>query len=165
MPIYSEVFSDNEILKIVSGKYEKILLLGCGACMNESLSYLHDIPLTVKNDTVPFAVTEELIRLNRMLCGLGFDSRYECLPEGSNSRCMINPTKPLYLPSLNPRPDVILSMSCPSGVFGLKYVLQDIPIIRITHQKGFLFYVYRTESDKSRTLLKEKSRVMTYIKE
>lgn len=45
MPVYSEVLDDNTIINLVRD-YKNILLLGCGACMNESLAFKNDTPST-----------------------------------------------------------------------------------------------------------------------
>lgn len=69
MPIYSKSIQNKEILNILKNKYKKILLIGCGACMNESLAYLYDLPLSVKGERdeyYPVPVIKELNRIEKM---------------------------------------------------------------------------------------------------
>lgn len=72
MPIYSEVIDDKSILQILQDKYNKVLLIGCGACMNESLAYKYDMPITKDSSSVPFATACELARLAKLLSENGF---------------------------------------------------------------------------------------------
>lgn len=163
MPVYSEVLSDCEIVDLIGKKYNSILIVGCGACMNESLSFKHNIPIFVKDELknkIPYAVTQEVIRISKMLNSKGYDTRVEVFPEGSNSRCMINNTAPKYILCLEPKPDAILALSCPSGVFGMESMIKDIPIIKITKQKGFLAYNYIEKEDGSTIMILEKSKIL-----
>lgn len=163
MPVYSEVLSDCEIVDLIGKKYNNILIVGCGACMNESLSFKYNIPIFIKDkmgNKIPYAVTQEVIRISRMLSSKGYDARTEVFPEGSNSRCMINNTAPKHLLCLEPKPDAILALSCPSGVFGMEGVIKDIPIVRITKQKGYLAYTYKENEDGSTIMMIENSKVL-----
>lgn len=163
MPVYSEVLSDCEIVDLIGKKYNSILVVGCGACMNESLSFKYNIPIFIKDELkkkIPYAVTQEVTRISKMLNSKGYDTRVEVFPEGSNSRCMINNTVPKYLLCLEPKPDAILVLSCPAGVFGMESMIKDIPIIKITKQKGFLAYNYIEKEDGSTIMILEKSKIL-----
>lgn len=168
MPIYSESIQNDEILNILKNKYKKVLLIGCGACMNESLAYLYDLPLSVKGERdeyYPVPVIKEIKRIAKMLEENGYEVNFEYLPEGSNSRCMIDNTKEIYNVSFESKPEVILVLSCPASREGIKTTIKEIPIINITRQKGFLFYKYETNLDGSRNLIKKESKVFYINKE
>lgn len=118
MPVYSEVLENNEILNIVINRYKKILLIGCGACMNESLAFFHNLPLSKKSDDnilEPYPILMELKSIAEMLQKNGMEVAYKYIPEGSNSLCMIDSAKEAFGLSLNFKPDVILLLSCPAG--------------------------------------------------
>ncbi len=135
LPIYSELIQNEEILNILKGRYKKILLIGCGACMNESLAYLHDLPLSVKGEQdeyYPIPVIKELKRIAKMLEENGYEVNYEYLSEGSNSRCMIDSTKEICNVSFESKPEIVLVLSCPAGREGIKTIIKEIPVINIT---------------------------------
>ncbi len=162
MPIYSESIQNDEILNILGNKYKKVLLVGCGACMNESLAYLSDLPLSVKgerNEYYPVPIIKELKRIAKMLGERGYEVDYQYIPEGSNSLCMIDSTKEIYNVSLESKPEIVLVLSCPAGREGIKTTIKEIPVIQITRQKGFLFYKYETNFDGSRNIIKKESKV------
>ncbi len=168
MPIYSETIQNDEILNILKHRCKKVLLIGCGACMNESLAYLHDLPLSVKGEReeyYPIPVIKELKRIAKMLEENGYEVNYEYLAEGSNSRCMIDSTKEIYNVSYESKPEMILVLSCPAGREGIKSTIKDTPVINITRQKGFLFYKYETNLDGSRNIIKKESKVFCINKE
>lgn len=50
MPVYSEVLNDDVLIQKVGKKHKDILLLGCGACMNESLAYKNDSQIFVNDE-------------------------------------------------------------------------------------------------------------------
>lgn len=157
MPIYSESIQNNEILNILGNKYKKVLIIGCGACMNESLAYLYDLPLSVNsewNEYYPVPIIKELKRIAKMLGDKGYEVNYQYLSEGSNSRCMIDSTKEIYNVSLESKSEIVLVLSCPAGREGIKTTIKEIPVINITRQKGFLFYKYKTYLDGSRNIIK-----------
>lgn len=166
LPIYSESIQNDEILNILKNRYKKVLLFGCGACMNESLAYLYDLPLSVKGERdeyYPVPVIKELKRIANMLGENGYEVNYEYFPEGSNSRCMIDSTKEIYNVSFESKPEIVLVLSCPAGREGIKTTIKEIPVI--TRQKGFLFYKYETNLDGSRNIIKKESKVFSINKE
>jgi len=165
MPIYSEPLSDGEILKLLKDNYNHVLLLGCGSCMNESLAYKNDLPIFAKDESgkiVSYAVHSELIRLTNFLKEQGVNTRYELLPEGSNSRCMLNYSEELYPLPLYPRPEIIVSLGCPSCKFGIEMMSDGVPVVKATRQLGYLAYGHVTEADGTRRIIKEKSRLDRY---
>jgi hypothetical protein len=162
MPIYSEVLHDDEILRIVSDKHNYVLLLGCGGCMNESLAFYHRQPLTILDDNglpIPYAVKEELERISSMLNRNGIKTEYRFIPEGTNSRCMIDCTKGVFNAANDIHPSMIMAVCCPAGVRGLRLTYDNIPIIKVTKQRGFLFYVYMTKNDGTREIVIDESEV------
>ena len=161
MPVYSEVLEDQEILNFVRGKYTNVLVVGCGSCMNESLSYLHNTPIFIKegNDDIPYSVHNEAERLTTMFNAEGINSTYIIIPKGKNARCMINLDEDIYQLSMDSHPDVILAMCCPSGVHGLVSSSNGVKIIKITKQCGFLAYSYRINNEGTHYIVKEKSSI------
>lgn len=158
MPVYSEVLDDNTIINLVRD-YKNILLLGCGACMNESLAFKNDTPIYINenNSSIPYSIQKEIERIKNMLTLHGFKVKYKLLPENSNSRCMINYGKQIYSFLLEPFPDVLLVLSCPAGIFGIKQCIKNIPIIKATKQTGFLAYGYTDDHNGNRIIIKDKS--------
>ena len=45
MPVYTELLSDDEIISIVPKNYHNLLIIGCGACTNESIAYKYGYPI------------------------------------------------------------------------------------------------------------------------
>jgi hypothetical protein len=167
MPVYSEVLSDQEILKTVRNCYQNVLVIGCGSCMNESLSYLHDLPIFTKDNNgnnVPFSVLSEKKRIVDMLNNEGFHANYQALLPHSNTLCQIDNDKEIYQLSVNSDTEIVLAVCCPAGIIGLKTGV-EIPIIRITKQKGFLAYRHTDDSDGVRRMIQEHSKVLGYSKD
>lgn len=143
MAVYSEIYKNEEILNILDNKYDRVLLIGCGACMNESLAHLYDLPLSIRgdrDDILPIPIINELKRIAVMLEENGYRTEWKYIPEGSNSLCIIDTTKELYHISFGSEPEVVLLLSCPAGREGIKKTFEEIPVINITRQKGVLFY-------------------------
>lgn len=165
MPVYSEVLDDYILIQKISKKYRNILILGCGACMNESLAYTHNSPIFIKDNygnQIPYSTLNELNRLTRMLNMNGYNARFELMTEKSNSLCMINYRDKIYEISTTKKLDAILVLSCPAGIFGIKKNIDSIPIIKATKQLGFLAYGYNDDEYGTRTMIKEKSTVIKY---
>lgn len=158
MPVYSKVIEDKQIIELVKDKYQNILILGCGACMNESLAYTNDTP--IHYNSKPYSIIQELKRLSAMLNQEGYKVKYDVIPEGSNTLCMRKIGANSF--TLAQKPDVILMLSCPSGIFGLKSILIDTSIISISKPFGFLTYAYKDDGDK-KVIIKDKSKVIRFI--
>lgn len=143
MPLYSQILSDNYILKMMKPEYKKISLLGCGGCMNESLAFLHSTPIIIHNeeDTFP-SIENECNRLVKMLTYHGFFADTIILPPGKNVSCIRNVhNREFFLPE-NFSSDAILVLSCPSGYWGLSKYIKNIPMYNITKPSGALHYKY-----------------------
>jgi hypothetical protein len=162
MPVYSIVIDDEKILKLVKEKYKKVLLLGCGECMNESLAFYHDTPIKSQDENgnnYPNSIMQELKRLQQLLLQNGYNVQYKLIQRDGKSPCMRDNQYDFILPQ--PLPDVILIMACPGGQFGVREIIKDIPIIGISKTVGSLGYVYRYESGK-KIMDKDKSKVVKY---
>ena len=163
MPVYSETIAADYIFEKLPHKTNNILIVGCGACMNESLAYKYNTPIFIKNDLnriIPISIINELERVKLLLAQQGYKSEYEVLPEDSNSRCMINLNQKQYKPNNKMCPDVVLALCCNAGVYGLKKLFKDIPIIKITIQRGVLAYGYKDNSLGQRIIEQEHSIVL-----
>ena len=153
MPLYSKIISNDEILGLVVGKYSKILLVACGGCMNESLAYDYNLPLTIKKAGryIHPAISVEFKRIANMLYRFGISTDMLVLPPGSNSRCMINinePMHPILEETFQPvNSDAMLVLSCPSGFYGITCQVRGIQPYLIARQKGTLSYIYDIAGD------------------
>jgi hypothetical protein len=163
MPIYSTVIDDNKIKSLLAGKkYQKILLLGCGECMNESLAFYHNTPVKIQDDNgnnYPYSIMQELKRLQQLLIECGYDVQYRLIQKDGKSPCMRDNQYDFSLPQQTP--DIILMLSCPAGQFGVREIITDIPIIGISKSVGSLGYVYHYENGK-KIMDKEKSKLIKF---
>ena len=159
MPVYSETIENDKIVNKLKNKYHNILIIGCGSCMNESLSYKYDTPIFEDTTTeFPYSTNKELERLTNILLDNGFNVECKIILPHSKLLCMRdnqNGENDFFLK----KPDVILALSCPAGLFGIRTSIKNIPIIRITEQHGFLSYLYK-EQNKQRWINKDLSIVM-----
>src|SRR5690606_28034625 len=133
-----------EILAEVRGKFQKILVIGCGGCTNESLAYIHKIPITNVNghELTPIATNEELEKIQTRLLEAGFDVRTTTFPRDWDALCLRQEGKTFqYNPHLDFSPEVILALSCPAGKFSIEEGFEHKPpVIKITRQIGHLAY-------------------------
>lgn len=149
MPQYSEILSDENILNMVKPYYKKVLLLGCGGCMNESLAFLHSSPLVAhgSKDTFP-ALEFELNRLSKLLESNGLSTKTLIIPPGSNLNCIRNIHGTKFTLPKDFNIDVILVLSCPAGQGGISKTLKNIPLINITKLSGQLYYKFLDDGKK-----------------
>jgi len=147
MPKYSEVLSDEEILGMINPTYKKVLLLGCGGCMNESLAFKHNLQIISYGEEKSYpAIEVECQRLKSVLMNNGFLVDTIILPPGSNARCIRDlGSKPFTLPN-RIQPDVILVLACPDGLWGISSRIIDVPLLRISKWGGTIFYRYSDDS-------------------
>jgi len=165
MPVYSEVFSDEEIINLIGDKYQNILVVGCGSCMNESLAYLHDSPIFVKgidSENIPHSVLIEIQRITNLLNKKGYHADYLALPSHSNTLCQINCDEKIYPLSMDINTEIILAVCCPAGVSGLKVTVTGVKILKITKQEGFLAYRFTDDPNGVRRMVKEHSKAIKY---
>lgn len=158
MAVYSKTIEDSDIIKLVEGKYENLLLVGCGGCMNESLAYTNAWPIfqaaegkTVKEANIPIATHLELERIQSMLQTRGFKVRvfesYELKNNDGNEGflCIRNSGYPFDLLGQFPdfRIDAILTVCCGAGTFGIiDDYGKDIPVRQITRSSGMISYSF-----------------------
>lgn len=158
MAVYSKTISDSEIIGLVDGKYQNLLLVGCGGCMNESLAYTHHEPIfrfpqgkTIADGAIPIATHSELRRLQSLLESKGFRVRtfelYDlgtvkgnegllCIREVGESFDMVKHFPDFHI-------DAILTLCCAAGTFGITNEYgKDVPILQITRLHGMISYSF-----------------------
>lgn len=152
MPVYSDILSNEKIIRVLQGKYKIVAIIGCGACTNESLAYKNFLPIfdTNKNGYIyPYATAAELLRLESFLKGEGYQVEIKYFNDIDGFVCMrkINGENP-YPIIWNSEPDIILSLCCGSGCDVISEMFPHTPIVKITQQVGTLFYSYADENGK-----------------
>lgn len=155
MAVYSKIYEDEKILGLSSG-YKSILLLGCGGCANESLAFTNHTPIYVatkgnniksaieKSEVIPYSVKSECERIKQLLEKRGHYVLCSLIPLSQNTLC-IRHSGPKY--SFNPDnqfvPDVILTVSCSAGAYGIyEDVNKSVPVYSIMQSCGQLAYYY-----------------------
>jgi len=152
MAVFSDIISDQKILVSIPDESKKILVFVCGGCVNESLAYIKDTPI-LKNDQ-PFASKMEAERISNLLTQKGYDVRIEVLDGAMPVLCIFDDLFPLANDDQFV-PDVILALSCHSGVAGLE-MLQSKPVIPLTKQIGYIAYTYE-DIGNERIMIKSKT--------
>lgn len=142
MPIYSETISDENILRILRNKYHRILLIGCGACMNESLAYKYDKPICKDFSDVPYATVSELDRIAKMLEASGYEVETKHYNDIDGFFCMTDIAIDMYPIDKFHSPDVIMILSCDAGCLALRDRLPEAKVIKIANQIGYISYGY-----------------------
>lgn len=159
MPLYSEVISDESILQILKDKYQTVLLIGCGACMNESLAYRYDLPITKNSTSVPFATVNELIRLADLLNKNGYYAKIKFYNDLNGFFCMENISVDNYPVENLDSFDIILILSCSAGYMALCDKNPYNKIVKITKPLGSIFYAYEDKDDQ-RQIVKSESQII-----
>jgi hypothetical protein len=162
MPIYSETLNDYQILRMIGRKHKRILVIGCGACMNESLAFKYNIPLYVDNLETPSATIIELKRIKKMLIDNGYQVEIKYYNSINGFYCMTNVSVTEYPLDRSCSPDVILVLSCNSGCEGLRDKLPTAKIIRITELIGGVTYGYK-DVDCQRIIVANESMVIPMV--
>lgn len=172
MAVYSVIFQNEKILELSSG-YKNVLLLGCGGCANESLAYLNHMPLYVASkgkdlgvaietaDAIPYSVKNECERVKKLLETNGHFVVYFLIPLSQNTLCIRHGGEKFnFNPDSQFVPDVILTISCSAGAFGIyEDVGRSIPVYSIMQSCGQLAYYYEDLSNE-RKIIYEKSAVV-----
>lgn len=161
MPIYSEVIDDKSILQILQDKYNKVLLIGCGACMNESLAYKYDMPITKDSPSVPFATACELTRLAKLLSENGFIAETKFYDDIDGFFCMGDVSIDKYPVDNVASFDIILILSCGAGYLALCDKVPDSKIVKITKSLGSISYSY-DDIDNKRYIVKGESKMIPF---
>jgi len=163
MPIYSEILNDESILQILRDGYHQILIVGCGACMNESLAYKHNLPLYIDNSNMPYATIHELHRIKELLTKNGYQVEIKYYNNIDGFFCMTDIAADEYPLDWEQHPDIILMLSCNSGCEGLRDRLPDTKIVKITKLVGGVPYGHRVVAGK-RIIVAEESTIIPLIK-
>lgn len=174
MAVYSVILEDEKILEICSN-YKNILLLGCGGCANESLAFSNHTPIyTIKNQddkekenvidelkAIPYSVKIECERIKELLKVNGHFVKSILVPLSQNTLCIRHDGVKFNInPNCEFLPDVILTISCSAGAFGVsKDVGEAIPVYSIMQSCGQLAYYYE-DSGTERKIIYEESKIM-----
>ena len=125
MAVYSIVLSDSTIIKRVAG-FKSVVLVGCGACLNDSLAFGADRPLakviidgdTGKTNFQPLLVEEELKRIKILLENRGINAKIESTVPVCEISFMTEP----FISKLakhSSEAEAIISLSCSVGTLAL----------------------------------------------
>jgi len=157
MAIYSKTLSDEKIIALVPKGAKSILIVGCGGCVNESLAYDYDVPISTfdtEGNNTPYASSVEAKRIADILEAENFTVDIKLLTGDLPVLCIHHENETAIIGQSN-RPDAILVLSCKSGVLGMQFVT-DIPSFTITTQVGYLSYTY-SDRGGERLILRDKS--------
>ena len=147
MPIYSNTLSDESILRILRDKYHNILVIGCGACMNESLAYKYKLPIYNESPDIPYATVHELGRISELLSKNGYSVTTKYYNDINGFYCMADVSVDRYPIDWSEKPDIILLLSCNAGVDGLQDLLPSVNIVRITELIGGIPYGFNDKGN------------------
>lgn len=165
MPVYSDILSNESIIRALQGKYKIIAIIGCGACTNESLAYKNFLPIfdTNKNGYIyPYATAAELLRLESFLKSEGYIVETKYFNDINGFVCMreINGENP-YPIIWHSEPDIILALCCGCGRDVISEMFPHIPVVKIAQQVGALFYSYVDKNGK-RLICRDQSGVVQF---
>jgi len=156
MALYSKVVEDKTILELVKDR-KNILVIGCGGCINESLAYDKKVSIFKKIDgrRIAYATHRELKRVSELLsskeCRVKVLEEYDFREHCEEGFLCIRKRGVDFnlLEKLGDFiPDVILSLCCTAGTYGLEDTHNnDVPIIQIAKPIGMLGYLYYDEDD------------------
>jgi len=154
MAVFSKVINDQEIFDAIPSTCKNVLIFACGGCVNESLAYNNDVPILKRGQ--PFASKMEAKRIYDLLTQKGYNTRVKTLDGDMPVLCIYDSSSPL-IDDEQFTPDVILALSCHSGVAGLE-MLQAKPVVPLTNQIGYIAYTYE-DIGTDRMMLKTKTTV------
>lgn len=164
MPVYTELLSDDQIISIVPDNYHNLLIIGCGACTNESIAFKCGYPifkLEEEEEIYPYATVMELKRIQNLLEKNGYNVSIKYYNDIDGFFCMKNINNDNYTLEWKNVPDAILCMCCPGGISALKKTVGSIPLLGITKLMGTLSYVYE-DREGTRVIIKEKSKAVVF---
>jgi len=164
MPIYSETLKDEDILRILGNRYQNVLVIGCGACMNESLAYRYSLPIFKGSPDIPYATVLELCRVEKLLADNGYKVETKYYNDINGFYCMTDIAVDSYPTDWTIKQNVILILSCNSGCEGLRLRLPNANIVRITKLIGGIPYEYLDKGDQ-RIIIKTESTIIPLTKE
>jgi hypothetical protein len=154
MAVYSKTLSDDIILSLIPTETKNILIIACGGCVNESLAYNNGCPISILDEhkkSTPYASSMEAQRIAKMLSEKDFSADVKILNGNMPVLCIHSDKDKNILNTVNKPPDIILTLSCKSGMLGLQ-LITDIPVISITSQIGYIAYTYK-EKDGNRFIV------------
>lgn len=152
MPAFSKILSNKEILSLVTQADQRILIIGCAWCINESLAYTtgrpifkcDNSPTVIEDGRFAFSSRQELLRLKELLS----ERCQHILLLGpmeleGKAICALEKTDVEKIATIvqAKRFDKILVLSCASGALSLKNVF-SVPVAEITSTCGYLSYAY-----------------------
>jgi len=161
MPVYSETISDERILRILGNKYRRVLLVGCGACMNESLAYKNDLPIYKGSPDFPYATAAEVSRIEKLLKTNGYEVEKKTYDDIDGFYCMTDISSAKYPVDWTITPDIILILSCGAGLLAIRDKLPEMQVMKIAKQRGYLSYGFNDTNDQ-RTISKSDSAVIPF---
>lgn len=142
LPIYSRTISDSELLNTIPEGSERILIVACGGCMNESLAYDHHTPITQKledGNLVAYSVRAEAERVANILNCNGFTTKIVMPSHNMLVLCISGEENYIELFKLDYKPDCVLVLSCDAGVMAVRRYT-DSRVFNISRQCGFLSF-------------------------
>jgi hypothetical protein len=170
MAVYSTILPDSTILKRVNG-FKSALIVGCCACLNDSLAFSVDRPLakvvidenTGATNLLPMLVDEELERIKGLLESNGLSTRVE----STFPLCEISFVTEEFISKLSEHSanvEAIISVSCIAGTLALKKQLGKVfKIVSVTKTQGvFQPSKFLDESGKFIYLDKNQSTIMKF---
>ena len=166
MPIYSETIPENQIICLLSRKYSQVFIIGCGACMNESLAFKYNLPITKsieESKILPYATSCELKKIELVLANHGFNVESKYFNDINGFLCMAGQDSNDYPICWKQEPDIILTLCCSAGFNAIRERFPNYKVVKIAKQTAFISYSF---SDKGgeRVILKDKSTLIPISK-
>ena len=150
MPIYSKTIQNDAILALIPQGTRKILILFCCGCINESLAFDNNFPLSLMGDNntrIPYPSQTEAKRISHLLNENGFITKYTTLIGDMPVLCVFSSESITYISENEFQPDIILVLSCPAGAHGV-HMRVCIPVFSVTEQVGTLAFQYSEQNGK-----------------
>ena len=170
MAVYSIVLPDSTILKRVNG-FKSVVIVGCGACLNDSLGFNTDLPLarvvtdekTGTPELLPLLIDDEIQRIKTLLENNGINT----CTDSMIPLCEISFITEPFITNLSKRSveaEAIISLSCSVGALALKKQLgKTFKIIPATKTLGiFQVSKFLDESGEFLYLDKNRSTIMKF---
>lgn len=151
MPVYSRTIGDKQILQLLQNKYFRVFLIGCGACMNESLALQNGLPITESledSKIAPCATAYELRRIANTLMAHGYQVEIQYFNDINGFLCTSEINHQSFEICWTKNPDVILTLCCSAGFDAIKKRFPDIKVIKITQQIGLMMYSFSDQTGK-----------------
>ena len=140
MPIYCKTLDDTEIFSLIPANCEKVLIMACASCMNESLAYAQKTPLFAcdENGENISASYNEAKRISDTLEQENYITKIVecgfCINSSNDDKISV------YERGFNP--DIILALSCKAGALGVQLCTKQ-QVRCITVHEGYLALAYK----------------------